>query len=83
MIGFAAVGIVSGSVALLLLRHGGVCSLAEIASQSDLDELLPFVRQLGERTHKRVMITPENDQQHPFISYEPVSGDFKYHKVAV
>jgi len=54
----------------------------EITSQTDLNALLGFVRQLGDTTHKRVLITPENDREHPFISYEPESREFEYRVVA-
>jgi len=54
----------------------------EISSQSDLSELLGFVRHLGDLTHKRVVVTPENVRAKPFISYEPDSGDFQYHELA-
>jgi len=49
----------------------------EISSQTDLDALLGFVRQLGDMTHKRVVITPENGRERPFISYDPESRDFE------
>jgi hypothetical protein len=55
----------------------------EISSQTDLDALLGFVRQIGDATHKRVVVTPENGREHPFISYEPESREFEYHEIAV
>ena len=55
----------------------------EISSQTDLDALLGFVRQIGDMTHKRVSITPENSRECPFISYDPESRDFEHHEVAV
>lgn len=55
----------------------------EITSQTDLDALLAFVRQLGETTRKRVLITPENDRERPFITYDPESREFQYDEVAV
>ena len=55
----------------------------EITSQLDLDALLGFVRQLGDVTHKRVIITPENCREQPFITYEPEAREFRYHEVAV
>jgi hypothetical protein len=60
------------------------CDVAahEISSQTDLDALLGFVRQLGDVTHKRVVITPENGREHPIISYEPESREFEYHEMA-
>ena len=54
----------------------------EISSQTDLDALLGFVRQLGDATHKRVVITPENGRERPFISYDPECRDFEHHEVA-
>jgi hypothetical protein len=54
----------------------------EITSQSDLDALLGFVRELGDTLRKRAVITPENSREHPFISYEPESREFEYHEVA-
>jgi hypothetical protein len=55
----------------------------EIASPTDLDALLEFVRVLGDTTHKGVVIAPENGREHPFISYEPETGKFEHHDVAV
>jgi hypothetical protein len=53
----------------------------EMTSQMDLDALLGFIRQLGDATSKRVIITPENCREHPFISYRPQSGVFEYHRM--
>ena len=50
----------------------------EIASQADLDELVGFVRRLGDATHKRVVITPENSPDLPFIKYEPINRAPEY-----
>jgi hypothetical protein len=54
----------------------------DITSQIDLDALLSFVRQLGDVTRKRVVITPENVRQCPFITYSPESREFEHHEVA-
>jgi hypothetical protein len=54
----------------------------EITSQADLDALLAFVRQLGDAARKRVVITPENRCDEPFISYAPESREFEYHEIA-
>ena len=54
----------------------------EITSQADLDALLAFVRQLGDATRKRVMITPENSRELPFITYDPESGGFEHHEIS-
>ena len=54
----------------------------DITSQVDLDALLAFVRQLGDVTRKRVIITPENLRECPFITYDPESLKFEHHEVA-
>lgn len=54
----------------------------EITSQADLDALLGFVRQLGDTTRRRVVITPENRSSEPFISYAPDSRQFEHHTIA-
>jgi hypothetical protein len=54
----------------------------DITSQADLDALLAFVRQAGEATRKRVLITPENGPELPFITYDPESGKFTHHELA-
>src|SRR4051812_28241071 len=54
----------------------------DITSQADLDALLAFVRQLGDVTRKRVVITPENVRECPFITYDPESTRFEHHGVA-
>lgn len=51
----------------------------EVTSQADLDALLAFVKELGDRTHKTAVITPENVPTGPIISYDPTTGDFTYH----
>lgn len=54
----------------------------EITSQTDLDTLLCFVHQLGKATRKRVVITPENGRELPFITHDPESRKFEHHNVA-
>lgn len=54
----------------------------DITSQGDLDAMLAFVRQLGDATHKRVVITPENSPELPFITYDPESRKFEHHEIA-
>jgi len=49
----------------------------EIRSQVDLDALLAFVRRIGDATRKRVVITPENTREKPFITYHPTSAEFE------
>ena len=53
----------------------------QIASQADLDALLCFIRQLGDATNKRVVVTPENVSNEPFISYEPDSKAFRHYEI--
>jgi hypothetical protein len=53
----------------------------EITSQADLDALLAFVRKLGDVTHKRVRITPENLPTQPAITYDPEDRSFSSHRV--
>lgn len=48
-----------------------------ITSQTHLDELLNFVRQLGDTTCKRVLVTPENGRDIPFLHYDPTSREFR------
>jgi hypothetical protein len=51
----------------------------EVTCQSDLDSLLAFLRQLGELTRKRAVMTPENLPDEPIISYDPKTRTFRYH----
>ncbi len=51
----------------------------EIASQADLNALLDFVRRLGDKTQKQVVITPENGRHEPILTYAPDSKTFEYH----
>jgi hypothetical protein len=51
----------------------------EISSQTDLDALLVFIRELGDRTGKPVIVTPENLSDSPIISYEPKRKEFQHH----
>ncbi|HWD93163.1 MAG TPA: hypothetical protein VG938_12535 [Verrucomicrobiae bacterium] len=55
----------------------------EVTSQADLDMLLNFIRQLGDMTCRRVVITPENLREQPFITYDPESKEFEHHEIAV
>ena len=50
----------------------------EITSQADLDALLAFVRQFGDATRKLVLITPENNRERPFITYDPGRKYFEH-----
>lgn len=54
----------------------------EITSQESLNRLLGFMRQVGNTISKRVILTPENSRKETIISYEPESGEFRYHPIA-
>ncbi len=54
----------------------------EVTGQASLDALLLFMRQLGDATRKRTVLTPENCSGYPIISYDPESREFEYHEVA-
>lgn len=54
----------------------------EVTGQASLDALLAFMRQLGDLTHKRTVLTPENTPDSPIISYDPKIRDFEHHEVA-
>jgi hypothetical protein len=45
----------------------------QVTNQADLDALLNFVREVGDRTGKRTIITPENLSDEPFIEYNPIT----------
>jgi hypothetical protein len=57
-------------------------SPCEVTSQAVLDELLGFLRLVGDTLGKAVIISYENDAQHPFITYESSRREFQYHKFA-
>jgi hypothetical protein len=52
----------------------------EITSQAKLDDLLGFVQLVGKTLGKTVSLCYENDDQHPFITYEPSAQQFQYHE---
>jgi hypothetical protein len=54
----------------------------EVTDQTSFDALLEFIRQLGNLTRKRAVLTPENLPDEPIISYTPESGDFQYHETS-
>jgi hypothetical protein len=43
----------------------------EVNGQADLDALLGFVREIGDLTGKKAIVTPENGSDVPFIEYDP------------
>jgi hypothetical protein len=51
----------------------------DVISQSTLDDLLGFLRRVGDSVGKPTIVTPENCHGYPFISYEPSRGQFVYH----
>jgi hypothetical protein len=54
-------------------------SPSEVTSQATLDELLGFLRLVGDTLGRGVIMS---DEQHPFITYEPSKKEFQYHEVA-
>jgi hypothetical protein len=54
----------------------------EVVSQPSFDELLGFLRKLGGTINKVVVLTYENDELNPIISYEPSIGEFRHHNLA-
>jgi hypothetical protein len=54
---------------------------SEIASERDLDALISFMRQLGDVTRKRVLITPESCPEVPFVTYDPERRKVEHHEV--
>jgi hypothetical protein len=52
--------------------------LSEVTSQEALDDLLRFIRLLGQTTRRAVTLTRENDEKRPFIIYDAVRKDFDY-----
>jgi hypothetical protein len=54
----------------------------EVTSQAALDELLGFLQLVGDTLGKAVIMSYENDAQHPFITYEPGRREYQYHEVA-
>jgi hypothetical protein len=53
----------------------------EVTDQTGLDAVLAVMRQLGDLTCKRAVLTPENASHLPIISYDPESREFQYHEV--
>jgi len=52
----------------------------DVTSQASLDELLGFLRSVGDTVGRTVILTHEGDEQRPFISYEPSRKEFEYHE---
>jgi hypothetical protein len=51
----------------------------EINSQQRFDALLGFLRSVGDHTGKPVLLTDENNQHQPIISYRPGQKTMCYH----
>ena len=51
----------------------------DVRSQEALDSLLGFMRRVGDTVAKPVILTYENDREHPFISYDPGQRAFSEH----
>ena len=50
----------------------------QVKSQSDLDELLRFLVFIGDTVNDSVILTPENQELYPIITYAPQTGRFSY-----
>ena len=85
----------TGSRPMLRFRVGGILVVChfftpeeiefdidprEVTTQAHLDSLLAFLQQLGDRTRKRAVLTPENLPHGPIISYDSETRQFEYHK---
>lgn len=57
-------------------------SPCEVTSQAALDALLGFLRLVGDSLGRTVIMSYENDEQHPFLCYEPSRKEFQYRDVA-
>jgi hypothetical protein len=55
----------------------------DVMSQAALDDLLAFMRLIGGTLERVVILTYENDGQHPFISFEPSTSEFRYNEATV
>jgi hypothetical protein len=53
----------------------------ELASQTDFDALLSFMRQLGDTVRRHVLLTPEGGREYPIISYWPADQRFQHHPI--
>ena len=51
----------------------------EVTSAAAFDEFLGLLRFIGDTVGRRVIVTYESDEQHPFISYNSDSRGFEYH----
>jgi hypothetical protein len=52
----------------------------EVTSAAAFDEVLGLLRVIGDIVSKRVIMTYESDEQHPFIIYEPSTRKFEHHQ---
>lgn len=52
----------------------------QVRSQSDLNELLQFLTLVGNAVGDTVVLTPENRELEPIITYIPQTKSFLYHK---
>ena len=51
----------------------------EVDSQQTLDTLLGFLRLVGDKTQKRVILTNDGDEAHPILSYRTDQKPMFYH----
>ena len=52
----------------------------DVTCQAELDDVLRFVRQLGDLVGKRIIITPEFYRERPFITYDPERQVLLFHQ---
>lgn len=50
----------------------------EVNSTGTFDDVLGLLRLIGDTVGKRVIMTHESDEQHPFIIYEPSTKEFEH-----
>lgn len=52
----------------------------EVHGISEFRKVLDFMRTLGEVLDKPVILTPENEREHPLITYDPRCDHFEWHE---
>jgi hypothetical protein len=54
----------------------------EIGSSAAFDGLVGLLRLIGDSVNKRVIMSYESDEEHPFLIYEPSRREFEYHEIS-
>lgn len=49
----------------------------DVCSQQELDALLSFIQRIGDLLAKPVVVTPENQMDEAFLSYQPATREFR------